>query len=83
MNKRALAGVVIAVLTAINGASAQERLRENERFCLETSEGGGRGGGGNGSLMCRYATFEQCLASKTSQADRCMLNPRLAGQPIR
>ena len=82
MNKLAIAGAVIAVLTAINGASAQERLRANERFC-RTSEGGGRGGGGNGSLMCRYASFEQCIASKTSQADRCMLNPRLAGQPIR
>jgi uncharacterized protein DUF3551 len=82
MNKLAIAGALIAALAAVQGASAQERLRANERFCLEAS-GGGRGGGSGGSFICRYETMAQCLASKTGQSDRCMLNPRLAGQPIR
>jgi hypothetical protein len=82
MNQIAIAGALIATLAAMQGASAQERVRANERFCLESSEGAGRGGGG-GSILCRYVTWEQCMASRTGPGDRCMLNPRLAGQPIR
>ena len=82
MNKLAIAGALIAALMAVQGASAQERVRANERYCLESSEGAGRGGGG-GSMLCRYETWEQCVASRTTPGDRCMLNPRLAGQPIR
>jgi uncharacterized protein DUF3551 len=79
MNKVAIAIALLAMLAATTGASAQERLRTNERYCLESSEGGSEGGGG-GSLLCRYETWAQCVASKTSQGDRCMLNPRVAGQ---
>lgn len=77
MNKRALAGVVIAVLTAISGASGPGATAGERAFLPGNQRRRRR------SLMCRYASFEQCIASKTSQADRCMLNPRLAGQPIR
>jgi hypothetical protein len=79
MNKLAVAGALILGLAAMQGAGAQERLRANERYCLETGDGGDQGGGG-GSLLCRYETLAQCMASKTTQGDRCMLNPRLAGQ---
>jgi len=81
MNKLAIAGALIAAFAAVQDASAQERVRANERFCPESS-GSGRGGGG-GSLLCRYESWEQCMASRTTPGDRCMLNPRLAGQPIR
>ena len=54
MNKLAIAGALIAALMAVQGASAQERVRANERFCLESSEGAGRGGGG-GSMHAEPA----------------------------
>jgi len=79
MNKLAVAGALIVALAAVHGASAQERLRANERYCLE-SAGGGDNGGSGGSFLCRYETMAQCIASKTTQGDRCMLNPWLAFQ---
>lgn len=84
MNKIAIAGALVAALAATGSAFAQyERVRANERFCLESSTGGPGGGGSGGSYLCRYETWEQCMASRTTPGDRCMLNPRLAGQPIR
>jgi hypothetical protein len=71
----AIAGALFAVLIAAQTtASAQERLRSNERYCLEAS--GGRGGGPQ-PLLCRFETMAQCRASKTGPTDRCMLNPAL------
>ena len=65
--------ISIALATALSAANAQERVRKNERWCLESKEG--RGGGG--SLLCRYESYEQCMASKTSVGDTCMKNPAL------
>jgi uncharacterized protein DUF3551 len=79
MKKLMIVGVILSA-AATQGASAQERVRANERYCLEASSG--RGGSG-GSLLCRFESFEQCMASRTTPGDRCMLNPALAGQPIR
>jgi hypothetical protein len=83
MKQITTAAALVAALAGTGGAFAQfEPVRANERFCLETSAGG-PGGGGGGSYLCRYVTIEQCMASRTTPGDRCMLNPRLAGQPIR
>jgi hypothetical protein len=82
MRKLVIAGAVIATLAAAQSAAAQERLRANERYCLETADGG-EGGGGSGPLLCRYETLAQCMASRTGQSDRCTLNPALGAQPIR
>ena len=72
----AIAGAVFAVLIAAQtAASAQERVRSNERYCLEAS-GGGRGGGTQ-PLLCRFTSMGQCMASRTGPGDRCMLNPAL------
>ena len=71
----AIAGALFAVLIAAQtAASAQERLRKNERYCLEAATGRG---GGTQPLLCRFSTMAQCLASKTGPTDRCMLNPAL------
>ena len=71
----AIAGALFAVLIAAQtAASAQERVRKNERYCLEAS--GGRGGGPQ-PLLCRFTSMGQCLASRTGPGDRCMLNPAL------
>ena len=56
------------IATEMN-AMAEEKLRKNERYCLET---GGRGGG---SRLCRYETMAQCIASKTGNSDNCYQNP--------
>lgn len=61
------------VLIAATSADARERLRKNETWCLETSNGP-RGGGTR--FECTFVTRTQCLESKVSHADRCMRNPR-------
>jgi len=72
----AIAGAVFAVVMVVQtAATAQERLRKNERYCLE-AQGGGRGGGSQ-PLLCRFTSMGQCLASRTGPGDRCMLNPAL------
>jgi hypothetical protein len=76
MNKIAMLGVLAATLAAAGTAAAQERIRANERYCLESSSGGR--GGGSSPLLCRFETFGQCMQSRTGPGDRCMLNPRLA-----
>jgi len=82
MNKIVIVAALIGALAAAGSAFAQPgSVRSNERFCLESTDGGGgHGGGGAGSLLCRYETMAQCVASKTTQGDRCMLNPWLAFQ---
>jgi hypothetical protein len=69
-----LAGLGIAL--AATNADAREKLRKNETWCLETSVGGGDGGGGT-IFECNYETRAQCIASKVSHADNCWRNPRL------
>ena len=64
-----------AALAAQMPAFAQGGVKANERYCLEAM-GGGQSGGPQ-PLLCRFATLEQCNASKTGQTDRCMLNPAL------
>lgn len=65
--------IVFGINTFFSGADAQ--TRKNYRWCLETSVGGGTGGGGT-RLECRYDTRSQCLQSKVGHADNCMRNPR-------
>ena len=45
------------------------------RYCLLEASGGFRGGGG--STLCRFNTIAQCLASRNSFADTCIINPEL------
>ena len=84
MNKLAFLGALIGALVTLHSvAMAQfEPLRRNESWCLESREGGGRGGGG-GSLLCRFETYGQCMASRTTQGDRCIQNPWVGARPYR
>ena len=59
-------------------ANAQTAVPANQRFCLEV-----RDATGPHPLLCRFTTMDQCIASKTGQADFCMLNPELAFQQRR
>ena len=76
--KRLKLGLAIFIFlgAVLTEANAQERLRKNERWCLEVRE---RGGGG-APLLCRFETFEQCIASKTTIGDTCMQNPAWRGR---
>ena len=68
-----LVGLVASGIASITSADAQ--TRKNYPWCLETSVGGGTGGGGT-RLECRYNSRSQCLQSKVGHADNCMRNPR-------
>jgi hypothetical protein len=62
---------MIALALAAPGAAEP---RANERYCIEMAEQGGPAG----PPQCMFETLEQCVASKTGPADRCMFNPTLA-----
>jgi hypothetical protein len=67
------------LLSSMSGsANAQARkLRKNETYCLQSA-----GGANDGPppLLCNFETREQCLASKTTNGEWCMLNPALGFQ---
>lgn len=61
-----------AVIALAAPVSAQGTVRANERFCLEAYDPA------PGPLLCRYETYQQCLASRAAPTDHCLLNPVLA-----
>jgi hypothetical protein len=69
-------GILLAGCAAAAGSATaqQQTLRPNETYCLEASDSSG----GSQPFLCRFTTYEQCLASRTSHGDRCWLNPILA-----
>jgi hypothetical protein len=69
-----LAALTITFFVPAMSANAEQRLRKNETYCLQSS--GGRHGGGD-PLLCRFETMAQCIASKTSNGDWCMENPEI------
>jgi hypothetical protein len=60
-------------LIAVSTAHAQTPVPKNQTYCLEEINDSGRS-----PLLCRYATLEQCLASRSGPSDTCWLNPYLA-----
>ena len=65
-------------VAAASGALAQQPVRANERYCIEVLDNTGLN-----PWLCRFETYEQCAASKTSPGDRCWLNPQLGFQQRR
>ena len=65
-----LAAAAVIALTA--PVSAQEPVRANERYCLQSYDPQ------PAPLLCRYESLQQCSASRTSPSDYCLLNPILA-----
>ena len=70
LQSAALAAVAVIALTA--PASAQETVRANERYYLQSYDPS------PAPLLCRYENLQQCFASRTSPSDYCLLNPILA-----
>ncbi len=65
--------VLLAFIVTQTSAMAEQKLRKNERYCLEAMGGGL--GGGTQPFLCRFETMAQCLQSKTGPTDRCTENP--------
>lgn len=70
--------IIVAVLATgamLTAASAQNRNNTPQsspyKYCLEEQMGGP---GGSLPLLCRFVTLQQCEQSKSSPADRCVLN---------
>jgi hypothetical protein len=72
MNQLASCAIVLIALGVAGSALAQYPVRTYERYCLESL-----GRDGPDGLLCRFATLEQCYASRNGPGDRCMLNPQL------
>jgi hypothetical protein len=61
-------------LTAL--ASAEGRpVWPNERWCLNANMGGG-----GDVIRCLYATYNDCMASRSANGEWCMLNPALGSE---
>ena len=67
-------GAIAATLLTTLAAQARP-VRPYEQWCLNMSEG--RGGG---VYRCYYATYGQCMASRTANGEWCMRNPELGGE---
>jgi len=72
-----MGAVAATLLTALAAAEARP-VRPYEQWCLNVNEG--RGGG---VFRCYYATYGQCMASRTANGEWCMRNPALGGEPQR
>jgi len=71
MKKIVMAGTLAATLLAAFAVEARP-VGPYERWCLNVSEG--RGGS---HFRCDYATYGQCMASRTTNGEWCMQNPAL------
>jgi hypothetical protein len=72
----AVCALIAATIGLQAAAFAQAQKAPVYRYCLLESSGGFRGSGG-GSLLCRFNTLEQCMASRTGNSDSCVINPEL------
>jgi hypothetical protein len=66
------AALTLSLLVAAMKSDAQQKLRKNETYCLQS---GGRSGGM--SLRCRFETLAQCRAARVDRGDWCMQNPAI------
>lgn len=67
------AAALASILATQATVMAQSRdVRANERYCLHVNDPDVAG-----APLCRFETWEQCMASRISHMDMCILNPRL------
>jgi hypothetical protein len=75
MKSFVMMGAVAATLLTTLAAAEARPVRPYEQWCLNMSEG--RGGG---VYRCYYATYGQCMASRTANGEWCMQNPALGSE---
>jgi hypothetical protein len=75
MKSFVMTGAVAAALLAALAAAEARPIAPYERWCLNMAEG--RGGD---VFRCQYATYNQCMASRTANGEWCMLNPELGSE---
>lgn len=68
----AAALVLVATLTAADAQSRNAPPPSPYKWCLQEYSGGP--GGGSLPELCRFVTLQQCQASRSSAADRCVQN---------
>jgi len=71
--------VILAAFASLLSSGTASKARPvwvNEYWCLNVKED--RGGG---RYVCSFATYEQCMASRTANGEWCMLNPELRAAP--
>jgi len=66
----------LAVTIGIVGAAFAQVQAPVYGYCLLERSSGGPGAGGE-SLLCRFNTLAQCMASKSGNTDACIINPQL------
>jgi hypothetical protein len=69
------AGVLLATAIGMQTEALAQTKAPIYRYCLLEASGGRHGGGG--STLCRFNTIAQCMASRNSFADTCIINPEL------
>jgi hypothetical protein len=78
MKRLFLSALLAVTASATVSALAQAPLPANQRYCLEV-----RDHSGTHPLLCRFETMAQCMASRNSPTDSCMLNPAVTFQQRR
>lgn len=66
MKKLLLAAPILLFASTANAQSPYP-------YCLQVNDATGPH-----PLLCRFATLQQCFASKTSPSDSCVVNPEFA-----
>jgi hypothetical protein len=75
-----IAGALLASAIAISETTpVQAQNAPVYQYCLLERMGGPSGGGE--MMTCRYTTLAQCMASKSGNADTCIINPQLTFPP--
>lgn len=69
---------VAATLAGLHSAAHAQQRAPVYRYCLMENSGGGAFGSGGGTLLCRFNTYAQCMASRTGSTDSCMINPQIS-----
>ena len=74
---------LLLATTALPSATSAQQFEKAPvyQYCLLDHSGGGLGGGP--MTLCRYTSMGQCLASKGSSIDTCIVNPELTFRPRR
>lgn len=76
MKRSIVAGVLALGIGLLWAAPASAQNAPTYRYCLLD----GSHPDTTGMVLCRFETFEQCMASRNSFNDTCHVNPEFTGR---